>query len=119
MSKIFYIFFKDIKRNINKDNCIFDIILFMIQEASAMGLLRTVLIIIGVYFAIKILARLFKPFILRFVVKKAEQQFGGFKNQQHPKQNHKAGETVIDKMPNRSTSSNKNVGEYVDYEEVD
>lgn len=95
----------------------------MIQEASAMGLLRTVLIIIFIYFAIKILARLFKPFLLRFVVKKAEQkfgqQFGGFKNQQNPKQKHKAGETVIDKMPNRNTSSNKDVGEYVDYEEVD
>ena len=31
---------------------------------------------------------------------------------------HKAGETVIDKMPNKKKSSD-NVGEYVDYEEIE
>lgn len=93
----------------------------MIQEASVMGLLRTVLIILLFYFGIKILARLFAPFLLRFVAKKAEQkfgqQFGGFQNQADRKQ--KEGETVIDKMPNQNKQSNTKVGEYVDYEEID
>lgn len=97
----------------------------MIQEASAMGLLRTILIILLVYFGIKILSRIFAPLLLRFVAKKAEekfgQQFGGFqnKNNQQQQQKQKEGETVIDKMPHQPKSSNSEVGEYVDYEEID
>jgi len=97
----------------------------MIQEASLIGLLKIVLIILLVYFGLKILSRLFAPLLLRFVAKKAEQkfgqQFGGFQNsnkqRQQPKQ--KEGETVIDKMPNRNKPSNKKVGEYIDYEEIE
>ena len=97
----------------------------MIQEASVMGLLRTVLIILLFYFGFKILARLFAPILLRFVAKKAEEkfgdQFGGFKNQANPQQpkNQKEGETVIDKMPNKNKTSSDKVGEYIDYEEID
>ncbi len=93
----------------------------MIQEASVMGLLKTVLIILLFYFGFKILARLFAPLLLRFVAKKAEQKFGGFKNQanKNQQQKQKEGETVIDKMPNQNKQSNTKVGEYVDYEEID
>jgi hypothetical protein len=95
----------------------------MIQEASVMGLLRTVLIILLIYFGLKILARIFAPLLLRFVAKKAEQkfgeQFGGFKNQANQEKRQKEGETVIDKMPNQNKSSNSKVGEYIDYEELD
>ncbi|MCT4629292.1 DUF4834 family protein [Winogradskyella sp.] len=97
----------------------------MIQEASLMGLLRTILIILLVWFGVKILARLFAPFLMRFVAKKAEekfgQQFGGFQNQtqQRNTQKRNEGETVIDKMPQRNKTSNKEVGEYIDYEEID
>jgi hypothetical protein len=95
----------------------------MIQEASAMGLLRTILIILLFYFGFKILARLFAPLLLRFVAKKAEQkfghQFGGFDNQAKQRQKQKEGETVIDKMPNQNKKSNEKVGEYIDYEEID
>ena len=102
-----------------------NIFMSMIQEASAMGLLRTILIILLVYFGFKILARLFAPFLLRFVAKKAEQKFGEKfedfqnKNQQKQQKNHKEGETVIDKMPNQNKPSNSDVGEYVDYEEIE
>ncbi len=90
---------------------------------SAVGLARMLLWIIGIYFLIKILARIFAPMILRYTAKKVEkrfgEQFGGF-GQQAPKQhNAKEGETVIDKMPNSKKSSNKDVGEYVDFEEID
>ncbi|MFC0604350.1 DUF4834 family protein [Winogradskyella pulchriflava] len=90
-----------------------------------MGLLRTILIILLVWFGFKILARLFAPFLLRFVAKKAEQkfgqQFGGFQNQsqQRTEQKRREGETVIDKMPNQNKTSNEKVGEYIDYEEID
>jgi hypothetical protein len=97
----------------------------MIQEASVMGLLKTVLIILLFYFGFKILARLFAPLLLRFVAKKAEQKFGGqfsgFKNHanQQQKQNQKEGETIIDKMPNQNKNHSDKVGEYIDYEELD
>ena len=80
-----------------------------------MGLLRTILIILLVYFGFKILARLFAPLLLKFVAKKAEEkfggQFGGFQNpnQQRQQQKQNEGETVIDKMPNDNKSSNQKV----------
>ncbi|WP_369998189.1 DUF4834 family protein [Winogradskyella sp.] len=90
-----------------------------------MNLLRTILIILLIWFGIKILSRLFAPILMRFVAKKAEekfgQQFGGFQNQsqQRTQEKRKEGETVIDKMPERNKPSNEKVGEYIDYEEID
>jgi len=93
----------------------------MLYEASLMGFLRTILIILLVYYGAKILTRLFAPYLLKYLSKKAERrfggQFGGF--QQQPPKTRKEGEVTIDKVPNQNTSSNKEVGEYVDYEEID
>jgi len=68
----------------------------------------------------KILSRLFAPLLMKYVAKKAEERFGSqFGQYQQPKQeNNKEGEVSIDKVPQRTTS-NKKVGEYVDYEEID
>ncbi|KJD32940.1 hypothetical protein PK35_08165 [Tamlana nanhaiensis] len=93
------------------------------QYASVVGLVRTLLIILLVYFGIKILARLFMPFFLKFVAKKAEARFGGqFSQYQQQQRNQqkttKEGEVIIDKIPN-TKASNKDVGEYVDFEEID
>lgn len=46
---------------------------------------------------------------------KAEQQFGGKKTQPIVKE----GETIIDKNPQKNQQSSNDVGEYVDFEEVD
>jgi hypothetical protein len=54
--------------------------------------------------------------------KKMQQKFEGqFGQQQRPsqEQQRKEGETVIDKMPKNNSGSNKKVGEYIDYEEID
>jgi hypothetical protein len=94
----------------------------MLQFASATGLVRMILIILLIYFGIKILARLFTPFLIKFVAKKAEQrfgdQFGQFQKQAQQEKPRKEGEVTIDKIPKTKTS-NKNVGDYVDYEEID
>jgi len=86
-----------------------------------MGLLRTILIILLIYYGLKILSRIFAPFMVRYMSKKMEERFGGQfqqrQNQSEPK--HKEGETIIDKIPKQDTSTNKNVGEYIDYEEID
>jgi Domain of unknown function (DUF4834) len=93
----------------------------MLQYVSATGLVKTLLIIILVYYGVKIITRIFAPLLLKYVVKKATQNFGGaygefHKQQQEPRK--KEGEVTIDKIPNIKTS-NKDVGEYVDYEEID
>lgn len=93
----------------------------MLQFASITGFFRMILIILLIYFGIKILSRLFAPFLVKYVAKKAEQRFGdsfgqfGKQPQEKPK---KEGEITIDKVPKTKTS-NKNVGDYVDYEEID
>ncbi|MBT8324951.1 MAG: DUF4834 family protein [Winogradskyella sp.] len=95
----------------------------MLQTASAVGLLRTILIILLIYFGVKILARLLMPFFIRFVAKKTEerfgQQFGNYQDMTKKREKRKEGETVIDKVPNTDKSTNKDVGEYIDYEEID
>ena len=94
----------------------------MLQYASVVGLIKIILIVMSVYFGVKILARLFAPFLMKFVVKKAEQRFGNqfeqFQKNRPHKKSKKEGEITIDKMPNTKTS-NKDVGDYIDYEEID
>ena len=94
----------------------------MLQEASVTGFVRTLLIILLIYFGIKIIGRLLTPFLIKYVSKKAEQrfgdQFGQFKNREQREKPVKEGEVTIDKMP-KTKASNKDVGDYVDYEEID
>ena len=90
------------------------------QYASLMGVFRVILILLLIYYGVKILSRLLAPFLIKYVAKKAEQkfgdQFGQFQRKQEAPQNE--GEITIDKTPT-GKSSNKSVGEYVDYEEID
>ncbi|WP_369793779.1 DUF4834 family protein [Sediminibacter sp. Hel_I_10] len=93
----------------------------MLQTASLMGFLRTILIILLIYYGVKILARLFAPYFLRYMSKKMQERFGGqFQQQQRQRtQQKKEGETIIDKVPKSHQESDKTVGEYIDYEEID
>jgi hypothetical protein len=92
------------------------------QQAELMSFLRTLLIILIVYYSFRFLARIFAPLLLKRVVgnmqakaKKQNQQ----KNQQTENSSTKEGETIIDKNPNSKTQGNNSVGEYVDFEEID
>ncbi|MEZ4797761.1 MAG: DUF4834 family protein [Flavobacteriaceae bacterium] len=92
----------------------------MLQTASLTGFVRTILIILLIWYGLKIVTRLLAPYLVRYVSKKAEQRFGQqFRTQQRPSTKQKEGEISIDKMPNQNTSGNKDLGEYVDYEEID
>ncbi|TDN87878.1 hypothetical protein DET49_1104 [Salegentibacter sp. 24] len=89
-------------------------------EASFSDILQTILIILLVYFAFKLLIKWFGPLILKYFLRKLgkrfEQQFRQQQNSGSPK---KEGKVSIDKKPNGGRTSNKNVGEYIDYEEID
>lgn len=85
-----------------------------------MGLLRTILIILIIYYAFRFFAKIFAPILMKKMVSKMQQKAQQQYNQ--PRQNTasaKEGETIIDKKPNTQKSSNNSVGDYVDFEEID
>ena len=57
--------------------------------------------------------------ILKYVLKKIGNKVQQKFNQQAPGGTSKKGEVVIEKKPKKGRRSNKNVGEYIDYEEID
>lgn len=91
----------------------------IIHQASMSGFIRTVLIIVAIFYIFRFLARLLAPYLMKKVIQKAqgsfqqryEQQFNGNQQQTHTKTNKSA-----EKPPLRST---KKVGEYIDYEELE
>lgn len=86
-----------------------------------MGLLKTLAIIIFVYYAIKWLTKLFAPILMKKVVNKMQEkaQQQQYHQQRQNTTSAKEGETVIDKRPSATQQSSDSVGEYVDFEEID
>ena len=60
--------------------------------------------------------RLIAPFLLRQMSNKMNDNFSNAKRNNSKKSE---GEVSIDKMPKRNKQSNNNIGDYVDYEELD
>ncbi len=89
------------------------------QEASFQGVLRTIFIIMLVYYGLKLIGRYVFPIFFQKMVKNFEKKVREQQGFQQPVDNSKEGETTIDKKPTQTKESNNNVGEYVDYEEVD
>ena len=88
-----------------------------INEAGPVNFLRTVLIIILVFYVLKFLVKLFAPYLLKKAVDKVQQKAQQQYNQQEPIVDE--GKTVVDKKPQSTKESNNSVGEYVDFEEID
>lgn len=88
-----------------------------------MTFLKTVLIILLVYYASKIILQFAKPYIMRYIAKKANEKFGQAFNQggfnTNTTNTTTEGEITLDKSNAKKSSSKKTVGEYVDFEEVD
>lgn len=93
----------------------------MLQTASLSGVLKTLLIIVLVYYGFKLLMRILAPWLLKYAAQKMEKKFGdAFQQTRQPSSEAKQeGETVIDSMPDKEPKSNKKVGEYIDFEEID
>lgn len=86
------------------------------QEASFTGLLRTLAIILVIYYGLKIIARYVFPLFIKRTVNKMEDKFRAQQEAQQPQQ--KVGETVIDKKP-QTRKKKADDGEYIDYEEIE
>lgn len=83
----------------------------VVTEASVVGLFRTILIILLVYYVIKWLVRLFFPLLLK-------KYFGNPQNTQRPESN-KEGDIKIVKRGKKPTGKDDSLGDYVDFEEVE
>lgn len=86
-----------------------------------MTFLKTILILLLVYFGLRILLKLLRPYIMRYIAKKAgkhfEKSFGANPFDTPP--DTKEGEVSIDRMPSKKSKTSTTVGDYVDYEEID
>ncbi len=87
-----------------------------------MAFLKTILIILLVYYLLKILAKWFAPKIFSYAAKKTEERFRenfeGFTNQ-HSSNEEQKGDIIIDKKPTKQNAASKKVGEYIEFEELD
>lgn len=87
-----------------------------------MAFLKTLLIILLVYFALRFLLRLAAPYIMRYLAKKVGQRFErsfGYAPGSPTQPREKEGSVSIDSTPPPRSKGNSDVGEYVDYEEID
>lgn len=93
------------------------------EHASFTGFLETVLIILLVYFAFKVIVRWFGPVLLKYFMSKIGKRFEEqFRQTGYPFSSNKTeaeGEVSIDKKPQKKQKTDKKVGEYIDYEEID
>ncbi len=86
-----------------------------------MQLLRTILIILFVYYLFKVLSKLFAPVLMRYASKKMEKKFSDVfqQHQNQTKQTAKEGDISIDKKYKSTSKPTNKVGEYIDFEEID
>ena len=81
-----------------------------------MGLLKTILLILIVYYSFKFALRYVVPFLLRLLISRvgdrARRPYEGQRTVD-------IGKTVIDKKPTMGNPSSNSIGEYIDYEEIE
>lgn len=91
----------------------------MVYEAGLLSLVRTLLIIVIVYFGVRLIFRYLVPFLLRTFIRKQQskfnQQFGGGANQSSTEEE---GKVKVKSRPN-DHQHGSDLGEYVEYEEID
>ncbi|WGK64080.1 DUF4834 family protein [Croceiramulus getboli] len=84
-----------------------------------LGFLKTLLIILLVIMALRLLARIAMPYLLQFIAKKASQRVNSMFNEAQGKQNTPEGEVQIDRKPKSRPRDKEPVGEYIEYEEIE
>ena len=91
----------------------------MMAEASFTGFIRTILIIILIFLGIRILLRAFAPSIMRKEFERAQNQYQQNAYQQNRSQRQAGEQTIINNNPHsKNPQATKQVGEYIDYEEI-
>ena len=70
-----------------------------------------------IYLFLRFLIRLLSPFLFRHLSNKMKDNMNNTRNRSENKKSE--GEVTIDKMPKKTKPSKNNIGDYVDYEEVE
>lgn len=87
-----------------------------------MVLLKTILIILLVYYGLKIIAKWYGPKLFNYAARKTEkkfkERFGEFAQQQ-PKDEEQIGDVSFKKKNTSKNTSKEPVGEYIEFEELD
>lgn len=86
------------------------------QEASFNGFFKLILYMIGFYYLIKFLSKLFLPIIIKKAVNKVQENFD--KHQSNPNFNQRS-ESDFKSSKKENPKSTKKIGDYIDYEELD
>ena len=86
-----------------------------------MGFLRTLLWILLGYYLLKLIGRLMRPWIRKFVQKKASEYYQKASSAPWEQDNSqgRVGEVTIDRKPPARKHSSRKVGEYIEYEEIE
>lgn len=88
-----------------------------------MAFFKTILIILLVYYLLKILARMFAPKIFGYAARKTEkhfrEKFGEFSQQNQNRSQERVGDVIINKKPPKKNATSEKVGDYIDFEEID
>ena len=86
-----------------------------------MGIIKTIFIILAIYYVWKLLFRLFFPVVMKKVVNKAQQTMNERMRQtQETQQGHagQEGDVTIQKGAEKHSGVSDEEGDYVDFEEV-
>ena len=89
---------------------------FLFVILSIPGFLKTVGIIVIVYYGLKFVGRLLFPIVVKKAVDNMQARQTQYQRQQQSKQE---GEVTIEKDRKQQTRTNATEGEYVDFEEID
>ena len=81
-----------------------------------MAFIKFIIIAVGIYYLLKLIIRAMFPFLVQKTFDKMQKEA----NRQQQEQQKREGEVTIDKNSNTKSNPNKkDVGDYVDFEEVD
>ena len=86
----------------------------MIYQAGFINFLRTIVIIVGVIYLLRILARIFFPIMLNRYINKQQQNM----HQQYQKQADFRNQKQTQSTTKKEKHLSDEIGEYVDYEEI-
>lgn len=78
-----------------------------------MQLLRTILIIVIVYYIIRLFVRYVLPLFARYLLKRTQKNY----EKQYQKPKRKVGDITVEHPPTKKKELD-DLGEYVDYEEI-
>jgi hypothetical protein len=86
-----------------------------------MVVLKTILFLILVYYAAKLLLKWLAPRLFNYAMKKTQERFGqDFGQYQHyTNEPTEEGKTTVFKGTSKGSKPSKKVGEYIDFEEID